>query len=179
MGLTLASRLDTMAWEPSISLDRYPNLPEYKKLYPFRHTFPSRDTDRFKIFKTSAISNREVATTAAEYISTLSLGKRGVTDMLSIGVNVSPYLYGREADNRIETMDALLRLDRDIASIVKAVENGPGMANTLLFVAGTPAPRVANATRNVGAYRRANFRPARPCRCSTCISWHCTATVSG
>ena len=37
-----ASRLDTMAWEPSISLDRYPNLPEYKKLYPFRHTFPSR-----------------------------------------------------------------------------------------------------------------------------------------
>ena len=140
VGLTLASRLDTMAWEPSIPLDRYPDLPEYKKLYPFRHTFPSRDTDRFKIFKTSAISNREVATTAAEYISTLSLGNRGVTDMHSNGVNVSPYQYGREADNRIETMDALLRLDRDIASIVKAVENGPGMANTLLFVAGTPAP---------------------------------------
>ncbi len=52
VGLTLASRLDTMAWEPSIPLDRYPDLPEYKKLYPFRHTFPSRDTDRFKIFKT-------------------------------------------------------------------------------------------------------------------------------
>ena len=37
-------------------------------------------------------------------------------------------------------MDAYVRLDRDIASIVKAIEKGPGMANTLLFVAGTPAP---------------------------------------
>lgn len=140
VGLTLSSRLDTMAWEPSISLDRYPDLPEYKKLYPFRHTFPSRDTDRFKIFKTSAMSNREIASTAADYIASLSLGKRGVTDMISIGVDVSPYLYGREADNRIETMDALLRLDCDIASIMAAVEKGPGMNNTLFFVAGTPAP---------------------------------------
>lgn len=140
VGLTLASRLDTMAWEPALKLDLYPDLPEYKKLYPFRHTFPARDVNRFKTFKTSAVANREVASIAAEYISALSLGKRGVTDMLSIGVNVSPYLYGREADNRIETMDALVRLDRDIASIISAVEKGPGMANTLLFVAGTPAP---------------------------------------
>lgn len=140
VGLTLASRLDTMAWEPSIALDRYPDLPEYKKLYPFRHTFPARSVDRFKVFKSSPMANREIAATAAEYISAMPLGKRGVTDMLSIGLDVSPYLYGREADNRIETMDAIIRLDRDIASIIQAVEKGPGMANTLLFVAGTPAP---------------------------------------
>ena len=140
MGLTLNSRLDTMAWEPAVQLDRYPDLPESKKLYPFRHTFPSRDPNRLKMFKASAMGNREVAQTAAEYISSLKLGSRGVTDMISVGADVTPYLYGREADNRIETMDAYIRLDRDIASIVKAVENGPGMANTLLFVAGTPAP---------------------------------------
>lgn len=140
VGLTLASRLDTMAWEPALPLDRYPDLPEYKKLYPFRITFPAKSTERFKIFKTSAMGNREVTQTAVDYINSLPLGKRGVTDMLSIGVNVSPYLYGRDADNRIETMDAYVRLDRDIASIVKAIEKGPGMANTLLFVAGTPAP---------------------------------------
>ena len=140
VGLTLSSRLDTMAWEPSIQLDRYPDLPEYKKLYPFRHTFPSRNVDRLRVFKSSPMANREVAATAAEYISTLSLGKRGVTDMISIGLDVSPFQYGREADNRIETMDAIIRLDHDIASIIQAVEKGPGMANTLLFVAGTPAP---------------------------------------
>lgn len=140
VGFNLPVRIDTMAWEPALRLDRYPDLPEYKKLYPFRHTFPAKKSDRFKIFKTSAPANREVASAAADYISTLSLGTRGVTDMLSLGFNVSPYLYGREADNRIETMDAYVRLDSDIANIIRAIEKGPGMDRTLLFVAGTPAP---------------------------------------
>ncbi len=139
-GVTLSSRLDTMAWEPAQKLDRYPDLPEYKKLYPFRHTFPARERNRFKAFKTSAPGNREVAAIAVDYIPSLKLGTRGVTDVLNLGFNVSPYLYGREADNRIETMDAYIRLDADIANIVKAVEKGPGMANTLIFIAGTPAP---------------------------------------
>lgn len=140
VGFNLPVRIDTMAWEPALELSLYPDLPEYKKLYPFRHTFPSRQADRFKIFKTSAPANREIAATAVDYISTLSLGKRGVTDMLSLGFNVCPYLYGRDADNRIETMDAYVRLDADIAGIIRAIEKGPGMDKTLFFVAGTPAP---------------------------------------
>ncbi len=139
-GITLPIRLDTLAWEPALSLDRYPDLPEYKKLYPFRHTFPSREHDRFKKFKTSAPANREVASAGADYISTLSLGSRGVTDMLSLGFNLTPYLYGREADNRIETMDAYVRLDSDIAGLIRAIETGPGLDRTLIFIAGTPAP---------------------------------------
>ena len=134
-GVTLSTRLDTLAWTPAIELDRYPHLPSYKKLYPFRHTFPSRETDRFKAFKTSAPANREVAQIGIDYISSLKLGTRGVTDMLNLGFNVSPYLYGRDADNRIETMDAYIRLDSDIANIVKAIEKGPGIANSVLFIA--------------------------------------------
>lgn len=139
-GITLASRLDTLAWNPAQPLDRYPDLPDYKKLYPFRHTFPSREPDRFKAFKASAPGNREVAAVGVDYISSLDLGKRGFTDMLNVAFTVSPYQYGRDADNRIETMDAYLRLDSDIANIIRAVEKGPGLNRTLLFIAGTPAP---------------------------------------
>lgn len=139
-GVTLSSRLDTLAWTPSIPLDRYPNLPSYKKLFPFRHTFPARETDRFRAFKASAPGNHETATIGAEYIENLNLGTRGVTDMLNLGFNVSPYLYGRDADNRVETLDAYIRLDSDIASIVRAIEQGPGMANSVVFIAGTPVP---------------------------------------
>lgn len=139
-GVTLSSRLDTMAWVPAISLDLYPDLPDYKRLYPFRHTFPTRDANRYKAFKQSAPGNREVAQIGADYISSLKLGSRGVTDMLSLGFNVSPYLYARDADTRVETMDAYIRLDSDIASIVNAVEKGPGLANSVIFIAGTPAP---------------------------------------
>lgn len=139
-GVTLSNRLDTIAWVPSIPLEQYPDLPEYKRLYPFRYTYPARDANRFRAFKTSAPGNHEVAETGIEYISSLKLGERGVTDMLNLGFNVSPYLYSREADTRTETMDAYLRLDADIASIVKAVEKGPGLANSIIFIAGTPAP---------------------------------------
>ncbi|MBO5456519.1 MAG: alkaline phosphatase family protein [Muribaculaceae bacterium] len=139
-GVTLASRLDTLSWNPALPLDRYPDLPEYKKLYPFRHTFPAREPNRFTAFKTSAPANREIANVGIDYISSLKLGTRGFTDMLNLGFNVSPYRYGREADNRIETMDAYIRLDSDIANILRAIEKGPGMDHTMVFIAGTPAP---------------------------------------
>lgn len=140
VGLTLASRLDTMAWEPSRPLQTYPDLPEYKKLYPFRHTFPARETDRFKKFKASPKGNHEIALTATELIETLQLGSRQVTDMISVAFDLTPYLYGRDADNRIETMDAYLRLDRDIAAILKAVDRGAGFPSSVVFIAGTPGP---------------------------------------
>ncbi len=139
-GVTLSSRLDTLSWTPAQALDRYPDLPDYKKLYPFRHTFPAREANRFKAFKTSAPGNREVAAVGTDYISSLELGKRGFTDMLNLAFTVSPYQYGRDADNRLETMDAYIRLDSDIANIIRAVEKGPGLDRTLLFIAGTPAP---------------------------------------
>lgn len=140
VGLTLASRLDTLSWQPLKALDTYPDLPAYKKTYPFRYTFPARLADRFTQFKASAAGNHEIVAAAADYISTLRLGSRDFTDMISLGLDVSPYPYSTDADNRLERMDAILRLDADIAQIVKAIEAGPGMANTLLFVAGTPAP---------------------------------------
>lgn len=139
-GVTLSSRLDTMSWQPMLPLSRYPDIPDYKKVYAFRHTFPQKDLDRFKAFKTSAPANREVATVAAEYISSQKLGSRGVTDMLNLGFDVSPYQFGREADNRLERMDAYVRLDADIANLIRAIEKGPGMNHTLIFIAGTPAP---------------------------------------
>lgn len=161
VGLTLASRLDTMAWEPSRPLATYPDLPEYKKLYPFRHTFPARDTDRFRKFKASACGNREIAQTAAELIENLHLGSRQVTDMLSVSFDLTPWLYGREADNRLETMDAYLRLDRDIASILRAVDREAGLPGSVVFIAGTPGPSGGRKDDDRWAIPTGRFSPRK------------------
>ena len=136
----LSLRIDTMAWTPSMELSRYPDLPEHKKLYPFRYTFPKRDPLAYKAFSASAAGNREVTDVAVDYIKELGLGSRNVTDMVNIGLTVAPYKYGNQADNRIETMDAYMRLDSDIARIMKAVESTAGMDKAVVFIAGTPAP---------------------------------------
>lgn len=161
VGLTLASRLDTMAWEPSLKLDLYPDLPDYKKLYPFRLTFPQRDANRFKAFKTSAPGNREIAAAASDLITSTPLGSRQVTDMISVGFDLSPYLYTRDADNRIETMDAYVRLDSDIANIIRAIEKGPGMDKTLMFIAGTPAPTGGRRDDEKWAIPSGTFSPRK------------------
>lgn len=138
----LEYRLDTLQWVPSMAIDLYPDLPSYKKAYPFRHTFPRGDKNRFRAYKASAVVNADIASMAIDYIRTLSLGKRDVTDMLSLSFTLDPYPYTRDADSRPELMDSYLKLDRDLGRIFDAIDaSGPGMDRTLVFVAGTPLTR--------------------------------------
>lgn len=138
----LENRLDTLQWVPLMAIDRYPDLPSYKKAYPFRHTFPRGDKNRFRAYKSSAAANADIASMAVDYLRTMPLGKRDVTDMLSLSFSLDPYPYSRDADSRPELMDSYLRLDRDLGRIFDAIDaSGPGMDKTLVFVTGTPLTR--------------------------------------
>ena len=138
-------RLDTMQWTPVIPVADLPDLPAYKKLYPFRHAFPRTMAHRYKEYKKSPMVNADITSMAADYLTSFSLGKREYTDMLNLGYTLQPYAYGREADVRPETMDAYLRLDRDLKRLFTIIEEkGPGMDHTMVFLAGTP---VTNRTR--------------------------------
>lgn len=138
----LEYRLDTLQWVPSMAIDRYPDLPSYKKSYPFRHTFPRGDKNRFRAYKASAAANTDVASMAVGYLNSMSLGKREGADMLALAFSLNPYPYARDADSRPELMDSYLRLDRDLGRIFDAIDAaGPGMDKTLVFVTGTPLTR--------------------------------------
>lgn len=79
---------------------------------------------------------------AVDYLRTMPLGKRDVTDMLALSFSLDPYPYSRDADSRPELMDSYLRLDRDLGRIFDAIDAaGPGMDKTLVFVTGTPLTR--------------------------------------
>ncbi len=138
----LERRLDTLQWVPSLPVDRFPDLPPHKKLYPFRNIFQRGDANRFRAYKNSPVVNSDVTALASEYIRLLQLGTHQSTDMLSLGLSVQPFMYGRDPDARIELMDGYLRLDRDLAKLFDAIDRqGPGMDRTVVFVAGTPLTR--------------------------------------
>lgn len=138
----LVNRLDTLSWTPLRPIADYPDLPSYKKAYPFRHIFQHSDKNRFRAYKASAAANSDIASMAIDYLRSLSLGKRDVTDMLSLNFTLEPYPYSRDADSRPELMDSYLRLDADLGRIFAAIDAaGPGMDNTVVFVAGTPITR--------------------------------------
>lgn len=131
----LSGRIDTVLWAPSLPLDKYPALPAHKRHYPFRHTFSGFGADKYKIFKTSAPVNTEVTDLAIDYLRDMKLGGRDAMDMLSVAYTLSPYAESTDIGARLETMDAYLKLDRQIARLLKAA-NGE---TTLVILGGTPA----------------------------------------
>ncbi len=138
----LEYRLDTLSWSPLYPTDKLPDLPSYKKLYPFRQIFARGSANRYKAYKASPVANTDITAMAEEYIRLLNLGKREATDMLSIAYKLDPYPYGREPDSRAELMDGYLRLDRDLQNLFATIDKqGPGMDRALVFLAGTPATR--------------------------------------
>lgn len=135
----LPSMLDTMAWTPLLSPESYPDLPSFKRQYPFRHTFSRKEVDRVTRYKASPKSNTEITQAALEYLRDMPLGKREPIDMLNMEYTVAPYPYTRDGDNRMETLDSYLRLDRDLDRLLKAVDSKVGPDGALVYVVGYPS----------------------------------------
>lgn len=134
----LADRLDTMVWTPSKALDTYNGVPAQKKYFPFRHTFPKKNSDRFVMYKASALVNTEVTDMAIDYIKSLQLGQREeVIDMLNVGYTVAPYKYGTDGDMRLEMQDSYLRLDGQLERLFGAIQESVGLDNALIFLVST------------------------------------------
>lgn len=134
----LPSRVDTIRWTPLRPLKDYPGIPQQKKFYPFSYSYPSSDRTSYSRLSATPPGNREVADLAVDYLNSLALGRRGETiDMLSLGFSLAPYKEVRDGDSRLELEDAYLRLDSDIARVLGAVERGPGLENTLVYVVST------------------------------------------
>ena len=134
--LPLSRRIDTISWTPSMPLDRYPALPAHKRHYPFNHTFTGTGAQKYRLFKTAAPANTEVTRLAADYLHDLKLGQRDALDMLSVAYTLEPYAGSTDTGSRLETMDAYLRLDRELATLLKAADTN---GNTVVILAGTPA----------------------------------------
>lgn len=136
----LSTRLNDISWQPSMDISKYPDVPEHRRTYPFRYTFPKKERDRYLMFKVSACVNDEVTSVATDYITSLSLGNhQGLVDMINIAYTLNPYPYSRTADNRVETMDSYIKLDRNLAQLFATIERTVGMDNALVFIAGTPS----------------------------------------
>lgn len=160
--MPLSVRIDTMAWKPTVPDAAYASLPSYKRIYPFRHYFAPSDPLRYKAFKNSPLANREVTDLAIDYIKFMNLGRREPVDMLSLTYSLQPFLFGKEGDNRAETIDAYFRLDRDIARLLKALDtDGPTTAKTLVTVCGTPATPFARQDDEKFRIPSGIFSPAR------------------
>jgi hypothetical protein len=141
----LSLRLDTMTWRPLLAMDKYPALPEHKRHYPFHHTFDRNSPDRYRLFKRSAPCNTEVTTVATEYIRTMRLGARDAMDMLNVVYTVAPYPGSDDPLARAETLDAYIRLDREIERLMKSIDATTTAGKVVVMLNGVPTTRTCAA----------------------------------
>lgn len=133
-----AAKLDTMRWEPALKLDAYPGIPAQKRHYAFRHTFPTNDRDAYRRWSASPLANREVTDIAIDYLRQLKVGNRGdAIDMLGIAYTAAPFKYVKDGDFRLELEDTYIRLDRQLQRLFDAIEAGPGLKNTVIYLTST------------------------------------------
>ncbi len=136
-GRPLAARLDTMQWQPLLPAGQYTSVPEASRYYAFRYTFGGQQADRIKRFKQSALANEEVASVAIDCLNSLKLGRRGQLDMINVGLSAAPVQWAKGGDGRFELADTYLRLDRQIARLLAAIDAAVGRGRAVVFVAST------------------------------------------
>ncbi|MCM1337172.1 MAG: alkaline phosphatase family protein [Candidatus Amulumruptor caecigallinarius] len=136
-GQPLAARLDTMRWTPSSKALALESVPESKRKYSFSYTFPTKVATSADAFMRSPKVNSEVTQVALSQLESLGNPALG-TDMLGVTYTLSPYPYSRTGDTRLETYDAYLRLDSDIASILNAADKAAGPGGSVIMLAALP-----------------------------------------
>ncbi len=133
----LANRLDTLSWTPLLPTVDYPDLPDHLKRYPFKYVYVRGNDARYAMLKQSAPINSEVTTLATEFINTLGLGRHDGVDMLNLSYTLAPFDYAKNNDNRLETMDSYIRLDRNLEQLFSSVDRATG-GNSVIFLVATP-----------------------------------------
>lgn len=134
----LSTRLDNIQWEPSILAAGADFLPEHLTRYPFRYTFPHNSDARYAAFGASPLVNSEITQIATELINSLQLGSHDGADMLNIAYTLQPYPYSKTSENRYELVDSYVKLDDNLATLMRTIDTRIGRENAIIYLAATP-----------------------------------------
>ncbi len=102
----------------------------------FPHDLPklAAANGNFDLIKTTPFGNTLTKDFAIETIQAEKLGKHPVTDMLTVSFSATDYVGHQFAPNSVEVEDTYLRLDHDLADLLKFLDTWVGKEQVLLFL---------------------------------------------
>ncbi|MFL5771940.1 MAG: alkaline phosphatase PafA [Flavisolibacter sp.] len=117
----------------------------------FPHMTSAITSNKYESFRTTPFGNTYTLEMAKAAIENEQLGKRNVTDFLSVSLSSTDYIGHTFGPNSIEVEDTYLRLDQDLASFLTYLDNTIGKGQYLLFL--TADHGVANNPYMVSDYK--------------------------
>lgn len=133
---SLVERIGKMEWTPlNDSVDQFAYFAERGTKKAFKHKFTG--DRRFVTFKSSAIVNDEVIRFARYAMEQNKLGEDAHTDLLNVSLYAGTFEHKGVSRYGVEMQDTYARLDRQIATLVHAVEQQVGAGNALFVFTST------------------------------------------
>lgn len=134
-----AQTISRSKWEPTYD-NAYPSFVYYhaladEKAKQFKHTFTG--SNRYRIFKTSALVNEEVMRLAKRSAEATKLGTDATPDILSIGLYAGTFGGQELSASPSELQDTYVRLDQVLASLIQTFRQRYGKDKVLFVVAST------------------------------------------
>lgn len=133
-------------WEPLYPLDSYsasgPDLNEYERAprnkdtatFPYDLKQLAPDNGDYNIIKSTPYGNSLVADFAIAALKNENMGKDDITDFLAVSFSSTDYVGHQYGVNSVEIEDTYLRLDQDIARLLKALDKEVGNGNYTVFL---------------------------------------------
>lgn len=126
------TRIEGICWEPLYDKDVYDNP---SKESGFSYSFT--DFRKYRRLRTSPCINEEVNRVAEACLHGGKLGADQVTDFLSVSYTAGSFQRESGKYSYLEMQDTYARLDKDIASLLEAIDKRVGLSNTLVFLTST------------------------------------------
>jgi predicted AlkP superfamily pyrophosphatase or phosphodiesterase len=142
----LAKKYLSQKWTTMLPLDQYTessadDTPYEKKFKGesapvFPHDLPAlmAANQGFGMIRTTPFGNTLTKDFAIEAIKAENLGKGNYTDMITISFSSTDYVGHSYGTHAIETEDTYLRLDKDLAELLKFLDTWVGKNNTIVFL---------------------------------------------
>lgn len=128
-----ALKIPRLTWAPDYTLDYNYFLATEQK--SFSHTF--KGDAAYRQYKNSGLVNENVTTAAMYCISSEDIALDITPDFIAINYYAGNYDGKSQSETTTELQDTYIRLDKEIAKLLKAIDRAIGLDKTLIYVTST------------------------------------------
>jgi predicted AlkP superfamily pyrophosphatase or phosphodiesterase len=129
---------------------------QQRPVFPYKLSELAPQNGNFEILKATPYGNSLTVDFAIQAIEKEQLGMDEFTDLLCVSFSSTDYVGHQFGMHSREIQDTYLRLDQDIARILKWLDQKFGKENYLLFLTadhgGAPTPSYMETLQSVGGY---------------------------
>lgn len=121
-------------WKPAFPTGAYVQISDSEHHRPFSYTF--RKDDAWD-FRTSPFANDKVTEMALAAIDGMGLGRDDTPDLLALTFYAGNFKHAPNSIRSLEQQDIYVRLDRNVADLIRKINDTVGLDNVLFFLTST------------------------------------------